>query len=214
MKKLTAISLVIGLVFSGSALADHDDRYSRDSRYGNSNNYSNSQYHNGYMRYDKAKVIRVEPVYRYSRDRYSRDRNYRPAAYEQCYRDNRSYASSHERRKGSIIGGVIGAVIGHKIGDRVGHHRSSDKIGAVTGAIIGSKIGREATENKRHRGYDEYCETRYQRDSRYDEHRYGRDKIIGYNVTYKYKGKRYTSFMDYDPGRWVEVAVDVRPSRR
>ncbi len=138
------------------------------------------------VRYARAKVVHVEPVSGYSESRYPRER---------CYVDS----SDRDRRKGSIVGAVIGSVVGYNLGG----DRGEKRLGSVAGAVVGSAIGQSVADKGR--------------DSRYRcervEERYGHAAIIGYNVTYKYKGQRYTTFMDYDPGRWVDVEVSVRPGR-
>lgn len=138
------------------------------------------------VRYARAKVVHVEPVSGYSESRYPRER---------CYVDS----SDRDRRKGSIVGAVIGSVVGYNLGG----DRGEKRLGSVAGAVVGSAIGQSVADKGRDSSYR--CER--------VEERYGHAAIIGYNVTYKYKGQRYTTFMDYDPGRWVDVEVSVRPGR-
>ena len=37
------------------------------------------------------------------------------------------------------------------------------------------------------------------------------DRVLGYEVTYRYGGREYTTRMDHDPGDRMRVRVDVRP---
>ena len=205
MKQLLMVGLTVSLAMSGSVLADHDNDNQNNPRFTHSNSY-----HQGYSSqnviYDRAKVVRVEPVIKRYQDRY-RQQSY---SSERCYVEEPRYTSREHKDKGSVIGGIIGAVIGHKIGSDVSDKRSSKHIGAVAGAVIGSKIGQDVAKNK-HRDYQEYCETSNHNDDRYHDTRYRNERIIGYNVTYKYKGKKYHTFMDYKPGRWIDVEVEVRP---
>jgi len=37
------------------------------------------------------------------------------------------------------------------------------------------------------------------------------ERISGYDVAYAYGGETYSTVLDYDPGRYVEVRVSVTP---
>ena len=170
MKKLVLITaMVSSLGVASVANAGHKQQ----------NHYDN-------VRYDRAKVIHVEPVSGYTQNRYPTER---------CYRTG----SDRDRRKGSVVGAVIGSVVGYKLGG----DRGEKRLGTVAGAVVGSAIGQSVADKGRDSHYR--CEV--------VEERYGHAAIIGYNVTYKYKGQRYTTFMDYDPGRWLDIEVSVRPGR-
>lgn len=145
-----------------------------------------SRHHYDNVRYERAKVLYAEPVSGYSESRYPRER---------CY----TTSSGSDRRKGSIVGAVVGSVVGYKLGG----DRGEKRLGSVAGAVVGSAIGQSVADKGRDSRYR--CEV--------VQERYGHAAIIGYNVTYKYKGQRYTTFMDYDPGRWVDVEVSVRLGR-
>lgn len=169
MKKLLLItSIVASLGMASAANARADYRH-----------YDN-------VRYERAKVIHVEPISGYSESRYPRER---------CY----PVSSDRDRRKGSIVGAVVGSVVGYQLGG----DRGEKRLGSVAGAVVGSAIGQSVAGKGRDNRYR--CDT--------VEERYGHAAIIGYNVTYKYRGQRYTTFMDYDPGRWIDVEVSVRPGR-
>lgn len=180
---LLMTSILTALSLVSTAQAGHDDRRYEHSRY-DSSPYNYS--HSENTRYARAKVVHVEPISGYSESRYPRER---------CY----TVSSDRDRRKGSIVGAVVGSVVGYKLGG----DRGEKRLGSVAGAVVGSAIGQSVAgsgSNTRRR-----CEV--------TESRYGHAAIIGYNVTYKYKGQRYSTFMDYDPGRWIDVEVDVRPGR-
>lgn len=145
--------------------------------------HDDRRYHDN-SRYARAKVVHVEPISGYSQYRQPQER---------CY----TVSSDRDRRKGSIVGAVVGSVVGYKLGG----DRGEKRLGSVAGAVVGSAIGQSVADKGRDSHYR--CEV--------VEARYGHAAIIGYNVTYKYKGQHYTTFMDYDPGRWVDVDVSVRP---
>ncbi len=210
---LSVIGLSVALVFSGNALADdddkkkhygnhyfnghYDDRYDdddRDERYDyRRGRYAN--YHDRYTRVKRARVIDVDPVYRSVRGE--------PRAHQECWTEPRRRVSRSDRRAGSVAGAIIGGVIGYKMG---GNHRHNKRSGAAVGAVLGSVIGSEAAKNKH---YDRrHCETVYSGRS------YARQELIGYDVTYKYKGERYKTFTDYHPGRYIDIRITAEPILR
>ncbi|NVJ66571.1 MAG: glycine zipper 2TM domain-containing protein [Gammaproteobacteria bacterium] len=212
---LTIASVSVALALSAGAMADekqnkhygdeyfngqYDDRYDRnhydrrDSRY---RDYRDERRYSGYGKIVRAKVTDVDPVYRTVRGE--------PIAQEQCWREPRRVSRS-DRRAGSVIGAVIGGVIGYKVG---GDHRHNKRSGAAVGAVLGSVIGGEAAKNKHRseRRYESHCETVYTGG-------YERQQLIGYNVEYKYKGQRFETFMDYEPGRYINVRLSAEPVGR
>ncbi|GAA4353619.1 glycine zipper 2TM domain-containing protein [Kangiella taiwanensis] len=147
-----------------------------DHRYDRHAHYSHGQDSRYFI---KAKVVDVTPVY---------DRGYRyDEPVRTCYSERTRYDASDRRRK-ALVGGVVGGLIGYKIGDKQRHKNAGAVAGALIGATIAKNSGRERT----------HCSTHY-------ESRYERGGIVGYDVTYKYRGRHYTTFSDYRPGRWIEV---------
>ena len=143
--------------------------------------------------YDRARVTHVEPVY--STVRVS-------VPVQECYQQEvRSPRYHHgDKAASTVVGGIIGGAIGHNVGN---HRKGSTIAGAIIGAAIGNELGR----NHGHRydvvRYEDVCETRYT----YQEE----ERLDGYNVTYRYKGQRYTTFMRDRPGKFVRVNVHVSP---
>jgi uncharacterized protein YcfJ len=82
----------------------------------------------------------------------------------------------------------------------------------IAGALLGASIGRDAAHRRHYRaspaGYatERRCEVR---DVYRDE-----ERIEGYQVTYKYQGQTYVTRMDSDPGRRIQVRVQVEPVGR
>lgn len=177
--KLKYPILLTSLVLSASWLpltAKADHNYNRHSHY--SDDYANHSY-------IKARVVEVTPVF----ERYTgRNTRYQERV-SNCYSEPSRYDASDRRRK-AVIGGVVGGLIGYQVGDKPRHKR----IGAVAGAIIGSTIAKKSSDRDRVR-CDRYYEPRVS----------DRARIIGYDVVYKYRGRHYTTFSEYRPGRWIEV---------
>jgi uncharacterized protein YcfJ len=124
----------------------------------------------------------------------------RIGAYDRDY--SRSCSS---RNRGSDIkdGAVIGAIAGGAIGNRVGNG-DGRAVATVAGALIGGLIGQSVDKDDRG-GYD-----RHYIDCRSD-YGYNRGRDIDYRVTYRYRGRLYTTIMPYHPGNTVRVRLDVMP---
>lgn len=168
--------------------------------------------------HDYAKVVSVDPVYEtyqvnkpvqhcYDeqvkvRDDYHRDRRYK----------------RHNSKTPEIIGGIIGGAIGNRIGKK-GGGKARD-VATVVGAVLGGSIARDVKHKNRHRndryydddyhnaGSDRYetvqrCETRDSYTTR--------QELVGYDVTYKYRGNVFHSQMDQHPGDRIKVKVTVDP---
>jgi uncharacterized protein YcfJ len=96
----------------------------------------------------------------------------------------------------SGAGGLMGAIAGAGIGSQIGHGggtAAAMMIGAVGGALLGNNI--EA--NGARQAPQQVCgtETTYE------------NRTLGYDVTYEYAGRQYTTRMNYDPGPTVQVQV-------
>lgn len=147
---------------------------------------------------DIARVTQVQPIY-------TRIEQRKPQ--EQCWvetvREERPY-----RRSGTatLIGGIIGGVIGNELG-KGGDNK---KIGSVVGSALGMSIAKDISRKKHQGGHHEQryrdierCETTY--------HIEQKKVLEGYDVSYRYNNREYTTFMQEHPGKKIRVAVDVRP---
>lgn len=99
---------------------------------------------------------------------------------------------------GTAIGAVAGGAVGHLVGGGSGR-----KIATAAGAIGGGYAGNRL-EQSRHDGATEQrtvqrCTTEQKSSS----------KVVGYDVTYSYKGTTKTTRMDHKPGDQVQVAEGV-----
>jgi uncharacterized protein YcfJ len=110
---------------------------------------------------------------------------------------------------GAIVGGLIGGVLGNQVGGGSGR-AAATALGAVAGAVVGDKVdnqGRPASNQP----YTQYPQEQAVRQCRMVESYESR--TVGYNVTYDYNGRSYTSIMDRDPGRQVRLRVSIEPDR-
>ena len=116
----------------------------------------------------------------------------------------RSESRHHYR---SYTPGLLGAVIGGAIGNGLGNNSSSQKVGAVVGAMLGASVVRDITAVKHSQpvGVEtvERCETVYS----YQQE----EKLVGYDVLYRYNGEDYRVRMPENPGATVRVRVNVEP---
>jgi uncharacterized protein YcfJ len=110
----------------------------------------------------------------------------------------RAYASSGA---GALVGAVIGAAVGNGVGAGAGRAAATG-IGAIAGAAIGDNVEAASTPPAVTTTTVRRCRTVTQRENR----------IIGYDVTYEYAGRRYTTRLAQDPGE--RVALDVRVAPR
>jgi uncharacterized protein YcfJ len=145
--------------------------------------------------YDYAKVIKSEPITRIIRVSTPR---------EECWDEAVTYRDfGHDDH---AVGTVVGAILGSAFGNAVGHSKSNKQVGAVVGAVLGGTLGhahstRHYTRAGEYTAVEERCEV-YQD---YEEH----EKVIGFRVSYRYKGKVYTTRTDTAPGETIRVRVTV-----
>lgn len=142
--------------------------------------------------FDRARVLKVEPITTTVHIAVPQQECYPQAVHRPVYTRRSDGAA--------LVGGVVGSIIGHNIG----HGRGG---ASVAGAIIGAAVGRSMAQ-----GTDSYYDEVSYVD-RCDVHtRYRtQQRLEGYDVTYRYKGQLYTTRMNYDPGKFIQVRVDVSP---
>lgn len=159
--------------------------------------------------YDTRGSQRHDDRYRNDRARHD-DRGYHDDRGRYEHRDSRGQASPGA----VLLGGALGGLIGNQFGGGNGK-----KALTVAGAVIGASIGASASSGNHSRsygsrGYDSRddrwrsepvrrCEVSYE--SRPVE------RIEGYEVTYRYHGRRFTKVVDEHPGSRMRVRVDVQP---
>jgi uncharacterized protein YcfJ len=191
MNRFAAVGLTFGLALALPAMAQNSGSY---------DNYDDADY-------AWARVVDVEPIVErfdvpVNRDVcYDEPYEYYEPRYE--YVDGRHRDTSGATVLGAIIGGALGNTVGRGDGRRAA---------TVAGALIGGSIAHSNARRRGayyesgayvHRGSREVCDTRvdYRRDER----------VIGYDVTYRYNGRNYHTRTDEHPGDRIRVAVNVAP---
>lgn len=108
---------------------------------------------------------------------------------------------------GAIIGGIAGAIIGRQVGHGDGR-TAATAAGAIIGAISGDRL-----ENSNNAQATTETITTEQEVKRCRMVDHWESRTNGYNVTYEYKGRQYTSLLSYDPGTRLRVNVSVSPAQ-
>jgi uncharacterized protein YcfJ len=150
---------------------------------------------------DTARVVASTPIYE------SVNQPRRECWNERVIYESRGAERASERGVGAtILGGVVGGVLGNSIGKGDGR-KAATAAGVALGAIVGDRYGDER------RAYPP-AEPR----SRIEQQCRMVDNwtraLSGYDVTYRYQGREYTTFMAYDPGDSVRVNVSVSLAER
>jgi uncharacterized protein YcfJ len=143
--------------------------------------------------FDYAEVVRVDPIIQ------SYDR---PVQRDQCWREPVRY------RTPAILGAIVGGVIGSQFGSGSGRDAAT-----AAGALLGYSSVRD--DQRRYgggyyTGGREY--TRYEQRCATNTEYFREEQVTGYDVTYRYQGRIFTTVTDYHPGERIRVAVDVRPA--
>lgn len=140
----------------------------------------------GHQFRERAKVVSSTPVY----EQINEPRR-------ECWTE---YESREVYRNGNNTGGaILGAVVGGLVGSTVGKGNgkvAAAAVGAATGAVVGDRWS--------DRGGYGYEERPVERCRVTDNHR---QEVVGYDVTYRYNGRNYTTRLPYDPGEWLNLNV-------
>lgn len=142
-------------------------------------------------RYTSAKVVDVEPIY---------ERVEVPDVRQECWTEEVAVRNRSRDYSAPILGGIIGGVIGNQVSRGRGRPAAT-----IAGSLLGATIG--ADLRNRNQGY--HTET-IRRCRDVDEY-YTEERIVGYRVTYRYRGENYVTRMDRDPGDEIRVRVSVDP---
>lgn len=220
MKRLaaTAISLMMTAAI-GTAAA---------SPYGYGSRYMDGPYGRGY--YDTARVVKVVPIVEYVNGSVSSRRCYNDAdgyaygrgytAYDGGYGYGNRYYDGHSASTGvKVLGALVGGALGHSVGKGDGRIVTT-AAGAAIGYAVAANIDNRDRYDNGYSSYDYDRDHGYWNDSGYrrggDYCRYETSyrperRVIGYDVTYDYQGHYGHVRSAFDPGRRIDVRVDIRP---
>ena len=149
---------------------------------------------------DWAKVTNVDPITRTIE--YS-------TPHKKCWNERSRYEQPRQKHD-SMTSTIVGGIIGGALGNAVGHSKKNKQVGAVVGSILGASVGHDLSNNN---PYGRHSNTTYYNGKRCtveDKIRY-EEEIIGYRVSYRYRGNEYKTRMNHHPGKRLKVRVSVEP---
>ena len=101
---------------------------------------------------------------------------------------------------GAVVGGITGGVVGHQFGKGSGKAVATIA-GVVGGAVLGDQIANQNNPTVVSERPVRECRTVEVMESRQ----------AGYEVTYIYRGKSFTTILPYAPGPSIPVRVNITP---
>jgi len=160
--------------------------------------------------YDYAKVVDVSPVVESYKVNHP---------VEKCWDERvsvRQYDRPHrsKSRTPEIVGAIIGGVVGNRIGKRGGG--SARDVATVAGAVLGGSIGRDV-KHRNQRKYDRKYSQNHHSGYKTVQHcelqdsYVTKEKVVGYDVAYKYRGNVFHTQLNQHPGDKIKVKVTVDP---
>lgn len=105
---------------------------------------------------------------------------------------------------GAIIGGIAGALLGNQVGGGSGR-AAATAAGAIGGALVGDRVDNDGRQGTQQPMMQEQAVRQCRNVDAYES------RTIGYDVTYDYQGRNYTSVMQRDPGQRVRLRINVEP---
>lgn len=150
--------------------------------------------------YEEATVLSSTPVYRMVETR-------NPS--RECWQEEVVRQRQASRSYDSATPDILGAVIGGALGNAVGSKKRNKQVGAVVGAILGGSIARDIERGNRRYDGGEYIDVVER--CRTVHNVYQEERLIGYDVRYRYNGVEQVTRMQHDPGATVRVRVNIEP---
>lgn len=194
MKRIVSVGFLIAA--SAPMLSFADNGYGQ----GGSDDYQRPSAMQTQQTYqDSARVTRVSP-------RFEQFDN----PEEQCHMEiervepmNNGANNQGRNLGGTVIGGIAGAILGSQVGGGNGR-TAATAVGAIGGALIGDQVANGVGNNQ----YQGATERQVRRCNTVN---HPEERAAGYDVSYQYQGRNYTTLMQQNPGRNVRVNVTVTP---
>jgi uncharacterized protein YcfJ len=118
---------------------------------------------------------------------------------QECHTEYVPVQRQQRSAGGAIVGGIAGGLLGAQIGGGSGR-TAATAAGAIAGTIVGDRI-----DNSDSAVVAEEPVRRCRSIDRWES------RTVGYNVTYEYRGRTYTTSLPYDPGERVRLTVTLTP---
>jgi uncharacterized protein YcfJ len=144
-----------------------------------------------------ASVVRTTPIYVHLSE-----------PRQQCWTE-RVTSDEYVDRNGIPLGAIVGGITGGVIGNQIGSGSGRD-VATVGGAIAGAALGNALDWERA--GITLAPVTRDVERCRTVD--VGRDVLDGYDVTYRYLNRDFTTRLPYDPGERLQLRVAVEPQVR
>jgi uncharacterized protein YcfJ len=119
------------------------------------------------------------------------------------------YAQPQRNAGGAIIGAIAGGILGNQVGGGSGR-AAATALGAVAGAVTGDRL------SNNNRPGEQYAQSQYPQEQAVRQCRMidaYESRTTGYDVTYDYRGRSYTTFVQRDPGERIRLRVTVEPDQ-
>lgn len=156
----------------------------------------------GGVTYDYATVIDAQPIVKTIRVSTPR---------EECWEENVVYRDRFDRGGNHGVGTVVGSVVGGAIGNAVGHKKSNKQVGAVVGAVLGATLGHAISESAARDRRTETVEYGKEEVCRVYHDYHEEERIVGYDVRYRYNNQTYSTRTTTDPGDTIKIRLAVSP---
>ncbi len=159
----------------------------------NQGSYSKQPYDNA--SYDYARVVDVQPITEVVQI---------PDNQQVCRQQNvRRRVPERRSPVPAIFGSILGGVIGHQFGG--GHGKTA---ATIAGAAIGGAVATDA----QYRRYPPRFYTAQEQRCRTETNWRSEERVVAWDVSWKYRGKIYRSTMNEPPGDRIPVRVSVEPT--
>ena len=175
--------VMMALLLAGTQAGAQDRGYAGDESAPSSDN----------VKVAWADVLRVDPIY--DRVRTNRSREVCDDVPVERRVDNGNRAA------GTVLGAIVGGVLGSTVGKGDGR-RAATVAGAVVGGAVGNNVAR---------GDDRYVDG-VERHCRIVDDGADEERVVAYDVQYRYRGDVYMSRLNYDPGDRLRVRVSIEPA--
>jgi uncharacterized protein YcfJ len=146
---------------------------------------------------DRARVVSVDPVVRTVTISTPRQECWDEVVTVQQPTNGKTYTPE-------ILGSILGAAVGNQFGGGRGRD-----VATIAGAVLGGSLGHDIKRRRSYasQGSREVVEQR----CRTINEQHVEERIDGYEVTYRFRGRDYATRMPYDPGDHIPVRVTVEP---
>ncbi|MDG2088824.1 MAG: glycine zipper 2TM domain-containing protein [Arenicellaceae bacterium] len=151
---------------------------------------------------DYAKVVRVNPVIESVRI---------SEPVEKCWVESQPVHNSYSNNGyNSSTPNIVGAIIGGVIGNQFGSGRGKG-LATIAGAVLGGSVANDVKHKNRYNRSVSSSRNVERCGVTQQQHR--EERIVAYDVSYRYNGGVYHTQMDHPPGDEIKVAVNVVPVR-